>query len=374
MKKLTGPRLMVGIPNICSDILYVSGFKASDPVVILQNGPDRTLVVSRMELGRARAANPALKVLTPEALDLPPKARWHVEQWASALLKKTGLRKVEVAKTFPVGVARELERQGVRLTIAKGPLFPERAVKKSVEIGAIRHAQRAAVKALRGACALLGQARVDARGILREGGRVLTAERLRLAINRILLDENCAGGEPIVACGPLSANPHWIGHGPLKAGEPIVLDVFPQDLETGYWGDLTRTVVKGRPAPELVRMYQAVKKAQAEALAKVRAGIRVASIHQGVIDRFKVLGFETRMTQGVPEGFIHGTGHGVGLDIHEAPSVGSGEAVLRAGQVVTVEPGLYYTAVGGVRIEDTVVVTREGFDFLATCPKQLTIG
>lgn len=373
MKKLTGSRLMVGIPNICADILYVTGFKASDPVVFLQNGRQKYLVVSRMETGRARAANPALKILTPDELGLDRKHYWQVSHWAAALLKKTGVTKVEVAGTFPLGVARELERQRLQVRIAPDALCPERVMKKAAEIGHIRHAQRAAVKALYGACALLDQSRVDARGLLREGRSVLTSERVRQVINRILLDENCSGGEPIVACGPLSANPHWIGHGPLKAGEPIVLDIFPQSLETGYWGDLTRTVVKGCPGPFLVRMYQAVKKAQAEALSSVRAGVRGVSIHQGVIDRFTELGFKTGMTEGVPEGFIHGTGHGVGLEIHEAPSVGRGDTILRAGQVVTVEPGLYYKEVGGVRIEDTVVVTRDGFEFLATCPKQLTI-
>jgi Xaa-Pro aminopeptidase len=373
MKKLTGPRLMVGIPNICADILYVTGFKASDPVVFLQNGREKYLVVSRMEIGRARAANPALKIFTPETLGLSLNQRWQVSHWAASLLKKTGVGKVEVAGTFPLGVARELEKRGLRLMIAQEALCPERTVKTAVEIGHMRRVQRAAVKALRGACTLLEHTRMDTRGFLREGRSVLTSERVRQVINRILLDENCSGGEPIVACGPLSANPHWIGLGPLKAGEPIVLDIFPQDLETGYWGDLTRTVVKGCPSPALVRMYQAVKKAQVEALASVRAGARGVSIHQGVIDRFMALGFETRMTKGVPEGFIHGTGHGVGLEIHEAPSVGLGGAILRAGQVVTVEPGLYYTGVGGIRIEDTVVVTRDGFEFLATCPKQLTI-
>ncbi len=373
MKKLTGSRLMVGIPNICADILYVSRFKAADPVVFLQHGRDKYLVVSRMETGRARAANPALKILTPDELGLDRKRRWQVSHWAAALLKKTGVGKVDVAGTFPLGVARELEKQGLRVRLAQEELCPERVVKTAGEIVHIRHAQRAAVKALHGACALLEQARVDARGVLREGRQVLTSERVRQVINRILLDENCSGGEPIVAGGPLSANPHWIGHGPLKAGEPIVMDIFPQSLETGYWGDLTRTVVKGAPSPALVRMYQAVKKAQAEALASVRAGVRGVSIHQGVIDRFTELGFESSVTKGVPEGFIHGTGHGVGLEIHEAPSLGFGGAILRVGQVVTIEPGLYYAEVGGIRIEDTVVVTREGFEFLATCPKQLTI-
>lgn len=373
MKKLTGPKLLVGIPNICPDILYVSGFKASDPVVFLQHGRDRYLVVSPMELGRARAANPALKVLTPESLEVPPAERRRLSAWVGALLKKVRVKKVEVGSTFPLGVARDLERQGIRLTVAKAALCPERMVKTKEEIAHIRHMQRAAVKALRGAYAMLEEARVDSRGLLRLGATLLTSEYVRKALNRILLDENGAGGEPIVACGPLSANPHWVGYGPLKAGQPIVFDIFPQDLETGYWGDLTRTVVKGPASPELIRMHRAVKIAQEEALASVRAGARVASIHQGVIDRFKALGFETRVKEGLPEGFIHGTGHGVGLEIHESPSVSLGDGILRAGNVVTVEPGLYYSHVGGIRIEDTVVVTRDGFDYLAPCSKTLTI-
>jgi Xaa-Pro aminopeptidase len=373
MKKLTGSKLMVGIPNICADILYRTGFKASDPVVVLDDGREQFLVVSRMEVGRARLARPGLTVLTPEDLNLTPKRRRQLAHWAGALLKRVGRKRVEVDTTFPLGVARHLEREGVRLLVARQALCPGRAVKSPDEIKRIRRVQRAAVMSLRAALARLEDARVDARGMLRDGTRMLTAEAVRQTINRALLDENCAGGEPIVACGPLSSNPHWIGYGPLKAGEPIVFDIFPQDLENGYWGDLTRTVVKGRPTAALVGMYRAVHRVQADVLSFIRAGVQAASVHQRAVKGFEALGFENRLTDGVPEGFIHGTGHGVGLEIHEAPSLGRSDAVLRAGQVVTVEPGLYYRDVGGIRIEDTVVVTRTGFEYLATCPKNLVI-
>lgn len=373
MKKLTGPKLMVGIPNICADILYVSGFKASDPVVFLENGRQRHLVVSRMEIGRARAANPRLEVLAPEDLKLPRAQHGRVACWAAALLRKVNLRKVNVSGTFPLQVARTLERQGVHVTVSKHALCPEREIKNPGEIAHMARVQRAAIGALREALHVLADARVDARRELRIGKQVLTSEDLRKLINRTLLEANCAGGEPIVAGGPLSANPHWIGYGPLKAGEPIVFDIFPQDLETGYWGDLTRTVVKGRPSARLQRMFDAVKVAQAEALGLIRSGARTDAIHRRVVERFEALGFAQRVTNGIAEGFIHGTGHGVGLEIHESPSLGRTPSRLRAGQVVTVEPGLYYTDLGGIRIEDTVVVTPDGFEYLATCPKRLTI-
>lgn len=373
MKKLTGAKVMVGIPNVCADILYATGFKASDPIVVLDHRGERTVVVTRMEVGRARMANPRLSVLTPEDLGLPASKRKRLSAWVGALLKRVGVRRALVPRTFPLGLARDLERRGLHLVVADEGLCPERIVKTREEIGRIRCAQKAAVRAFGHAVSMLRNARVDSQGVLRDGHAALTAEGVRQAINHVLLDNHCAGGEPIVACGPLSANPHWIGYGPLKAGQPIVFDIFPQDLETGYWGDLTRTVVKGQPAPALARMYRVVKQVQAEALATIRAGVRTGAVHRRVTERFKSLGYETRVTDGIAEGFIHGTGHGVGLEIHEAPSLGRGETVLRPGHVITVEPGLYYRDLGGIRIEDTVVVTATGYEFLAACPRQLVI-
>ena len=373
MKKLTAPKLMLGSPNVYADILYVTGFKAPDAVVVLQTRKTCFLAVSRMELGRARAANPALTVVTPEELGVSATQRRRLSAWAVALLKRAGVKRAEVPASFPLGAARRIEAAGMRLRVGEGAFIPQRVIKRSGEIEHLRSAQRATVASMAMARELIRQAHVGRNGELRLSGAPLTAERVRRAINMALLERDCIGGEPIVACGAQGADPHGVGHGPLRAGEPIVIDIFPQHQETGYWGDLTRTVVKGRPPATVQRMYRAVLAAQTDALALVRAGRRGAAIHRAaglVLERH---GFANRTVDGVPEGFIHGTGHGVGLEIHESPALARTDGVLRAGHVVTVEPGLYYREHGGMRIEDTVVVTHTGFEYLATCPKTLLV-
>lgn len=365
---------MVGSPNVYADILHVTRFKVTDSIVCLLHGKRKYMVVPPMEIGRARTEQSQVISLTPAELRLKDDERWQLSAWAYALVKRVGVRSVTVPGVFPVSVARALEEKGLRVVVEKSALIPERQVKTQTEVEAMRGVQRATVKAMRRAWAVLAGSRVDSRGQLREGSKLLTSEELRRRINRFLLEDDCAGGEPIVACGPRSCGPHWIGFGPLLAGQPIVMDIFPRHLQTGYWGDLTRTVAKGYAPPELVRMHRAVKRVQADALGRVRAGVRGASIHDEVAKAFACMGFPCRTgDDGVPEGFIHGTGHGVGLDVHEAPSLSIRGGVLRAGNVVTVEPGLYYKDIGGVRIEDTVVVTRTGCECLATCPKGLII-
>jgi Xaa-Pro aminopeptidase len=159
----------------------------------------------------------------------------------------------------------------------------------------------------------------------------------------------------------------------LRADEPIVLDIFPRHGPSGYWGDMTRTVVKGTASREVVRMHRAVLDAQKRALAMIRPGVQGNSIHRAVQATLEDHGFTTGVEDGTPVGFFHGTGHGVGLDIHEAPRVSLSKDRLRAGHVITIEPGLYYPAHGGMRIEDTVVVTRDGYQRLASCTKRLHV-
>ncbi len=373
MEKLTAPKLMLGSPNVYADILHVTGFKAPDPVVVLQTRKECFLAVSRMELGRARAANPALTVVTPEELGVPVAQRRRLSAWAVALLKRAGVKRVEVPASFPLGTARRLEGAGVRLRVVEGAFISQRAIKRADEIEHLRAVQQSTVDAMGVARDLIRRSHAGRNGELRLAGAPLTSERVRRAINEALLQQDCIGGEPIVACGEQGADPHGVGHGPLRAGEPIVIDIFPQHQETGYWGDLTRTVVKGRPTPTVARLYRAVRAAQARGLALVKAGRPGAAIHRAVTLVMEQHGFSNRTVDGVPEGFTHGTGHGVGLEIHEAPSLARTDGVLHVGNVLTVEPGLYYREHGGMRIEDTVVVTRVGFEYLATCPKTLVI-
>lgn len=376
-KKSTGSRLLVGAPLENPDLLYASGFRAVDPVVLLDGGEERTLVVSPMELGRAAQECKGVKVVDAKSLRLSRGERGKLSSWALRTLRLNGVKRASVSASFPLGVARRLERAGVRLHIVQGPLYPERLVKNPAEIRAIAESQQAAVIAMRAAVRAISEATADGAGVLRHERRTLNAEDVRRVIERVLLEHHCEGQDIIVACGESAADPHAVGEGPLRANVPIVIDIFPRHKRHGYWGDLTRTVVRGRASHELRRMYQAVRAAQSAALAALRPGVRCSKVHAAAARVFDERGFKTGAEGGLGYGFIHGTGHGVGLAIHEGPALSpSSDATLRAGNVVTVEPGLYYRNVGGIRIEDTVVITSHGWRFLVPCERrfELTAG
>ncbi len=374
MKKLTTPILLVGTSADNKDLRYASGFGAVDPVVYLRNGKEGFLVVPTMELGRARReAARGVHALTPLDLNLSKNERRRISSWAIALLRSRRIRRVAVSPSFPLGIALRLRRAGIRLTVARSAVFPEREIKSARETARIREVQEAAAAAMRCAIRKISEARVNRDGYLMERGRRMTCEAVRRAIDLKLVERDCVARDTIVACGRTSADPHARGDGFLKAGEPIVMDIFPQHKAHGYWGDITRTVVKGKASAELRRMYSAVRAAQKAALRMVRHGAPVTRVHGAVQRVFEDRGFPTEVRNGRAEGFTHSTGHGVGLEIHEAPSLSHGPGRLKAGNVVTVEPGLYYRRIGGVRIEDTVLVTRTGFKHLAKVPYRLEV-
>jgi Xaa-Pro aminopeptidase len=181
----------------------------------------------------------------------------------------------------------------------------------------------------------------------------------------------------IVACGPAGAEPHEAGRGLIRRGEPIVIDIYPRSKTSGYFADMTRTVCLGQPPDKLQYMYDAVLRAQELALSIVKPGVKCSDIQSAVENLFVLAGFETsgKGTEfAYAEGFVHGVGHGVGLDIHEAPRIGRASAdVLEEGDVVTIEPGLYYKDIGGVRLEDMVLVTAGGSRNLTVFPKEFQI-
>ena len=183
-----------------------------------------------------------------------------------------------------------------------------------------------------------------------------------------------AGGLPantIVAGGDQACDPHERGHGPLYANSLIILDIFPRDAKTGYYGDMTRTVMRGRATEAQRKLWETVKAGQALALKEIKAGVDGLSIHQAIQKLFVDRGYPTEVRNGRRVGFFHGTGHGLGLEIHEYPRLQ--KVTLKAGQALTVEPGLYYPGIGGARIEDVVIVERGGCRILSRFPKQLEI-
>ena len=373
MTASTTPILLVDTPEKNADLRYASGFWAPDALVYLHTAHGSHLVVSALEQGRAqqlaeRERWRRLKIWTPDQLKLKGIRRRSLGEWAAALLRATSIGRVQVPGSFPLGAARKLAARGITVTLATGVLFPRRACKRPDEIEKIRASQIAAAAAMRAARACLRGAAVGAAGWLRRGRRRLEAEDVKQVIHLALLAHDTMCRDVIVAPGRQAADPHERGHGPLRAGEMIVLDIFPQHLTHGYWGDLTRTVIRGRPTPEQSRMYAAVKAAQAAALRAIAPGARLATVHRSAAGVLERRGFETGVVAGLPQGFIHSTGHGVGLEIHEGPSLAPVVGALRQGHVVTVEPGLYYPDQGGVRIEDTVVVVRGGWRLLTPCP------
>jgi Xaa-Pro aminopeptidase len=206
------------------------------------------------------------------------------------------------------------------------------------------------------------------KGMLSYKGDVLTSERVRTEIHKRLIDFGCRGIDTIVSCAGDTAIPHVAGSGSLSAGQPIIIDIFPRNDATGYVSDMTRTVSKGEPEPAILEMYDAVRAAQDLAASLVAPGKTGPGIHQAVVNYFKDHGFESNT-----KGFIHNLGHGVGLAVHELPSVGPNGGDLTAGNVITLEPGLYYPGTGGVRLEDMGVVTDAGFERFTQFPRELVV-
>lgn len=365
--------LLISSSQSDADIHYLCGTKPPEASVFLKTGKKSILLVSEMEHNRLkRTVYPTVKVIYPAQLGIKPGQRF--SQWIFRLLKENKCSSVSVSPDFPVGIADQLRKEGIFVEVIKKASCPQREIKKTDEIKAVQQSQRAAVAAMKAAVQQIFSSKITKTGLLKLGNQTLTSEMVRATINHTLLDHDCTAEETIVAGGPLSADPHERGSGPLYAGQPIVMDIFPRSGKTGYWGDITRTVCRGPASTALKKQYLAVKAAQATQLKMLKTGVRAASVHKTGADIMAARGFKTETVDGVAQGFIHGTGHGVGLEIHEAPRISpANKKALRTGHIVTIEPGLYYSEIGGVRIEDTVVITEDGYKMLAPCPKQLEI-
>jgi Xaa-Pro aminopeptidase len=373
-KKLTAGILLIGEPSTDANLFYACRFSASDPVVFFGEPGRGWLVTPAMEHSRAsRDTSDEIEVMTPEQLKLPLKSRRDVGAWAVELIKMLKLRSVAIPPLFPFDFARRLEKAGIRVSVVKGQVFPQRVIKTRDEIMKLRESQKAAAAAMSAAIDAIAAAEVKGDTLRDRKGTLLTSEAVREAIDLELLRHDCLAPETIVSCGPDSADPHERGEGPLRPHQPIVIDIFPRHRAHGYWGDLTRTVVKGEPPARLRKMHAAVNGAQSLALRMLRAGVNSGDIHAAIVDFFNQRGFRTGNESGYLEGFIHSTGHGVGLNIHEAPSLRPLGDRMEAGHVVTIEPGLYYRDIGGVRIEDTVAVTKDGYEYLAKARKAFRI-
>lgn len=348
-----------------ANIRYLTSFRTSDPIIYLKRlNEEGTIILPAMEVARAGVESPCAVISRADAgfFEILREERDISKATARVIIDLAGGDLI-ASPEFPFGLAEEIRRFG-RITVERNALSSLRAVKTAREIAMMQKTQSAAEDALATAIALIRRSRPSGDHLMTPEGSLLTSEGVRYAIHAKLLEHGCRGVDTIVASGDETSEVHLRGSGPIAANAPIILDIFPQDEETGYFADMTRTVVRGEPSPEIVEMYTSVSDAKALAASLVRAGADGASIYQAVVSLFSDSGYGIE-----PHGFVHSLGHGVGLDVHEAPSLNSRGSQLAAGNVITIEPGLYYPGIGGVRIEDMGVVTAGGFERITRFPE-----
>ena len=361
-----------------ANLLYATGVFVGDPFIFLQINGRPTLVLSDLEIDRVRAAAPHCDVLPLSEIQKKIRSRGNLRPRPAdvirEILQAQNIRRVTVPESFPLRLARELEKSRIRIDIRPGTFFARREIKTAAEVKKISAALMMAEVGMAEGLQALKNSKIGRGRKLIYRNAPLTSERLRAVIDTAILQ---AGGQPantIVAGGLQACDPHERGHGQLRAHEPIILDIFPRSQKTGYFGDITRTVVRGRASEAARKLYDTVKRGQKIAFSKIRAGVTTSTVHLAVQTFFEQQGYETGKYDGRMQGFFHGTGHGLGLEIHESPRMGAMSlGMLKVGQVVTVEPGLYYPEVGGVRLEDDALVMKTGARNLTKFEKVLEI-
>ncbi len=292
----------------------------------------------------------------------------------AAFSEARGVHAWSIPANFPFALACRLQAAGLALSVMQ-PFCPGRRSKTPEEIEKVSRALRITEAGLEAGLQALRQAEVDGEGQLVWHGAVLTAEIVRGEIECEICKRGGVAAGTIVAPGPQGADPHQVGHGPLHAGETIIMDIFPRDGATGYYGDLTRTVVKGKAPDYVHKVFNLVNDARKQTFDSLKPGAFGRDMHCQTVDFFREQGFGNGYNaDGLPYGFFHGLGHGLGLEVHETPSLNLSQGErLPVGAVVTVEPGLYYPEWGGVRLEDVAAITDKGCKNLTFAPIFLEI-
>lgn len=354
-----------------ADLYYFGRFQAPDPFVAYRTPKGKKVaVLSALEYSRGLKEGEFDRIVSLEEIKEAAEKRLSVTAGYAEVIAEIAhgenIPVFRVPDTFPLGLAQKLQKLGVALEVAEGGLFPERLLKKRKEREAIREGCAASAAGLTRAAEILQESEIRKNKIWWRGA-ALTSEILRFEIDLACLKLGARADQTIVAGGDQACDPHCRGSGPLRPNELIIIDVFPRVEATGYHGDLTRTYLKGTPTDAQSKLVETVRKAQTKALETIRTGVTGDQVHRKVVQYFEKKGYETRREDGEYRGFFHSTGHGLGLEIHEGPRLGPGSGELETDMVVTVEPGLYYPGLGGVRIEDVVRVTPKGAELLSDC-------
>ncbi|MCB1099737.1 MAG: aminopeptidase P family protein [Verrucomicrobiae bacterium] len=376
--------LLAGVPQSNMTLYHRIRFSVGDSAAWIGNlggAGDSLLLVRDIEMERARKHARAGQVAC--AADFVPEGGLSgdrdtaLAQATAECLRRAGARVVVTDRTLPFLFAWHLQQAGLEVQYDADLGVLQRRVKDDEEIAALTKAQQVTMESMQMACSWIATASADASGVLHQGGDVLTSERVRRRITQFLIERGFSNShDSIVATVPHVADCHHFGTGPLVTGIPVIVDIFPRDDSTGYNGDCTRTVVHGTPTDAVKRMHEAVVAAKAAGCGALRAGTTGEAVHRATIAVIAEHGFafkrgSSNVDDAIPA-MRHGTGHGIGLDVHEPILLDDGGGEILSGEVFTVEPGLYSASLGGVRVEDMVWVNGESASILGALHEGLS--
>jgi len=352
-----------------------------DPFLYMEKDGRKVVVITDFEWPRIQESGVDVELISPYALGLDELMDSGKKFWQIALelalrgVKQVGVTSATVPHTFPLGLADLLRDKGVELNVDREFFNERRRVKNSTEIEGIRRAQRAAEAGMDAARDLFRRAQ-PSNGSLLVDGEPLTSERVKLAIQTAFTAHGCTADEFIVSHGAQSAIGHDMGSGEIKAGEPIVIDLWPKDAETACYADMTRSFCIGEIPDELREYHRVAKESLDKSIAALKPGVKGSEVNEVSCEPFHAAGYKTLLSKEpgeiVETGYFHSLGHGVGLEVHEQPNLSRIGEELLAGDVVTIEPGMYRRGWGGCRLEDLVLVTKDGAENLTDYPYDLT--
>jgi len=374
-----------GVPAVNMNVRHRIQFSVGDAVFYINLpqegvGIRSILLVRDIEMGRARKMAHADEIGC--ASDYEPEGGLSgdrdtaLAQAGAECLRRNCIDRVRTDGSLPMIFTAHLREAGIDVEYDPQLAVLDRRTKSEEELAHLREAQAVTEEAMRFACHSICTATPDAEGVLLDGDTVLTSELMRQRITSFLIDQNCSNHhDSIVVTVPHVADCHHYGTGPLHTGLPVIIDIFPRVNATGYWGDCTRTAVNGEPSPEILKMHAAVVKAKADAIDALWVGTTGDAVHQVTVASITGSGYVMGLP---PEGaeaeftsMRHGTGHGIGLDVHEPILLSDGGGEIMANEVFTVEPGLYSAKFGGVRVEDMVAVKVTGSENFNCLPDHL---
>lgn len=379
---MTTAILTAGIPAKNAILYHAIRFNVGDPAALIEikgATPQRSLILREIEMDRARKHARADAVFgysdfAPEG-GLSGDRETGTAQAVVECLRRHGVTRVITDRSLPFIFADHIQQAGLALEYDADKGVLDRRAKDEQEIEWLAQAQAVTEQVMERTLRMIARAPADTDGVLQHDGEPLTGNRVRAMMDIWLLELGYSSPDAIVACGTEGGDCHNRGTGNLVTGQPVILDVFPQNKATLYNGDCTRVVVHGDVPDEIDRMHKAVVEAKAAAIAATRAGVTGEAVHAETSRVLTSHGyFMGQPPADAPDTHTcmpHGTGHGIGLEVHEPPLLDRGGPELIVGDALTIEPGLYSMALGGVRIEDMVIVTADGCRNLNTLPEGL---